>query len=97
MIRIDFDENFKIEGKIMDRFITELGYQEIAFRVIAAIFIGGIIGYEREKNNRPAGFRTHILVCLGAAITSIIQDRMRIDVLRLATTQRKQCKLLNWI
>ena len=66
MIRIDFDENFKIEGKIMDRFITELGYQEIAFRVIAAIFIGGIIGYEREKNNRPAGFRTHILVCLGA-------------------------------
>ncbi|AYZ73447.1 MgtC/SapB family protein [Fusobacterium necrophorum] len=71
----------------MDRFITELGYQEIAFRVIAAIFIGGIIGYEREKNNRPAGFRTHILVCLGAAITSIIQDRMRIDVLRLAATQ----------
>src|SRR3712207_4664363 len=87
MIRIDFNENFKIERKIMDRFITELGYQEIALRVIAAIFIGGIIGYEREKNNRPAGFRTHILVCLGAAITSIIQDRMRIDVLRLATTQ----------
>lgn len=49
MIRVDFDENFKIEGKFMDRFITELGYQEIAFRVIAAIFIGGIIGYEREK------------------------------------------------
>lgn len=67
----------------MDQFTTILGYPEIAIRIFAAIFIGGVIGYEREKNNRPAGFRTHILVCLGACIISIIQDRLRIDVLKL--------------
>lgn len=32
-----------------------------------------MIGYERENKNRPAGFRTHILVCLGAAVISMIQ------------------------
>lgn len=67
----------------MDQFTTILGYPEIAIRIFAAIFIGGVIGYEREKNNRPAGFRTHILVCLGACSISIIQDRLRIDVLKL--------------
>lgn len=68
----------------MDHFIVELSYQEIAIRTIAAIFIGGVIGYEREKNNRPAGFRTHILVCLGAAIISMIQDGLRLNILALA-------------
>lgn len=38
-----------------------------------AIVIGGAIGYERKFNNRPAGFRTHILVCVGATIVSMIQ------------------------
>ncbi|WP_438763577.1 MgtC/SapB family protein [Enterococcus sp. AZ194] len=35
--------------------------------------IGGVIGYEREQKNRPAGIRTHILVCIGAAIVALIQ------------------------
>jgi len=46
---------------------------EVAIRLALAVLIGGLIGYEREFKNRPAGFRTHILVCLGAAITSMIQ------------------------
>lgn len=40
----------------------------IIFRVFLAIVIGGVLGFEREKKNRPAGFRTYILVCLGAAM-----------------------------
>ena len=32
---------------------------------------GGVIGIEREHKRRPAGFRTHILICLGAAITTM--------------------------
>ena len=35
----------------------------VLIRVFLAGFLGGIIGYERESMNRPAGFRTHILVC----------------------------------
>ncbi|MBU3158196.1 MgtC/SapB family protein [Clostridium frigoris] len=46
---------------------------EVAIRLALAVLVGGLIGYEREFKNRPAGFRTHILVCLGAAITSMIQ------------------------
>ena len=46
---------------------------QVAIRLALAVVVGGLIGYEREFKNRPAGFRTHILVCLGAAITSMIQ------------------------
>ncbi|MBU3090975.1 MgtC/SapB family protein [Clostridium sp. CM028] len=46
---------------------------EVAIRLALAVLVGGLIGYEREYKNRPAGFRTHILVCLGAAVTSMIQ------------------------
>jgi putative Mg2+ transporter-C (MgtC) family protein len=46
---------------------------EVVIRLMLAAIVGGVIGYEREFKNRPAGFRTHILVCLGAAVTSMIQ------------------------
>lgn len=42
-------------------------------RLALAVFVGGLIGYEREYNNRPAGLRTHILVCIGASVVSLIQ------------------------
>ncbi len=48
-------------------------WYEVIIRLILAIIVGGLIGYEREYKNRPAGFRTHILVCIGAAVTSMIQ------------------------
>lgn len=41
---------------------------EILVRLLLAVLLGGLIGYEREHTNRPAGFRTHILVCAGAAL-----------------------------
>ncbi|WP_125151957.1 MgtC/SapB family protein [Clostridium rectalis] len=50
-----------------------MAIQEIVCRTLMAIIIAGIVGYERENKNRPAGFRTHILVCLGAAVISMIQ------------------------
>ncbi len=50
--------------------------QEIVLRLLLSIFIGGIIGYEREYTNSPAGFRTHILVSVGATIISLIQVQM---------------------
>lgn len=45
---------------------------EIAFRLLLACIFGGIVGYERERNDSPAGFRTHILVCLGAALIMVL-------------------------
>lgn len=46
---------------------------EIIERLFISIIMGGLIGYEREFKNRPAGFRTHILVCVGAAVISMIE------------------------
>ena len=43
----------------------------IIVRLVLAVICGGIIGIERERKRRPAGFRTHILICLGAAITTL--------------------------
>ncbi|MGB3366158.1 MAG: MgtC/SapB family protein [Acidaminobacteraceae bacterium] len=44
---------------------------DIFLRVGMACFFGGLIGIERESVNRPAGFRTHMLVCLGASIVML--------------------------
>lgn len=70
-----------IHELIQDRFASELSLSIVCFRVFLAILFGGIIGFEREKNNRPAGFRTHILVCIGAAIVSMIEDQLRINLM----------------
>ncbi len=40
-------------------------------RLLAAVIIGGLIGSERARHGRAAGMRTHILVCLGACMTSM--------------------------
>lgn len=49
-------------------FLAEPNLITIFIRAIAAIFCAGIIGYDRHTHGAPAGFRTHILVCLGAMI-----------------------------
>ena len=46
------------------------------FRLFLAILLGGAIGIERESRGRPAGLRTHILVCLGATIIMIASMRL---------------------
>jgi putative Mg2+ transporter-C (MgtC) family protein len=50
-----------------------MDYYQVVVRLLVAVAIGGLIGFEREHKNMPAGFRTHVLVCVGAAVTSMIQ------------------------
>jgi len=40
-------------------------------KLVAATLLGGLIGLERETHGRPAGLRTHILVCLGSALFAL--------------------------
>ena len=49
---------------------------EVALRIVLAIIIGGVVGFNREYENRPAGFRTHVLVCLGATVAALIQVQL---------------------
>ena len=44
----------------------------VVARIFLAMILGGCIGLEREKSKRPAGFRTHILVCVGSCMTALI-------------------------
>ena len=57
--------------------------QDIIIRILLSIFIGGIIGFNRERENVSAGFRTHALVCLGATIAALIQ----VELASLALSQ----------
>ena len=45
--------------------------ESVALRMLLAVLCGGIIGLERTFRRRPAGFRTHMLICLGAAMTTL--------------------------
>jgi putative Mg2+ transporter-C (MgtC) family protein len=47
-------------------------YVEIVFRIIAALVAGGLIGLERSHRGRPAGFRTHALVCLSSSLLMLV-------------------------
>ena len=44
---------------------------EMVLRLIMATALGAIIGYQRERAAKPAGLRTHILICVGAALFTI--------------------------
>ncbi|MGB0405204.1 MAG: MgtC/SapB family protein [Fusobacterium sp.] len=57
---------------------------DIIFRIFISIIIGGSIGYEREIKNRSAGLRTHVLVCIGACVVSLIQEELRRKSLELS-------------
>jgi putative Mg2+ transporter-C (MgtC) family protein len=74
---------------------SRIHYPVIFARLVGAIILGGIIGFEREARDHPAGLRTHILVSLAAAVFGIIaieavqmpglanDQQVRIDPLRV--------------
>lgn len=45
---------------------------EIILRLLLAAVFGGVVGYQREIVDRPAGFRTHVLVCTGSALMMMV-------------------------
>ncbi|MGY3749083.1 MgtC/SapB family protein [Vagococcus acidifermentans] len=60
---------------------------DIISRLFLAIIISGIIGFDREYKNRPAGIRTHILVCVGATIIALIQEQISLNALAQVTSR----------
>ena len=51
--------------------LRDINVLSVSVRMLLAAICGGVIGIEREFKRRPAGFRTHILICLGAAMTTL--------------------------
>lgn len=79
MIGLEILDEFLKNG-----FAESLTVKVVSLRLILAVIFGGMVGYTRERNNKPAGFRTHILVCFGAAIISMVQDQLRLNIMELA-------------
>lgn len=73
---------------IFDNF-REVNMISVTLRLVLAVICGGCIGLEREYKRRAAGFRTHILICLGAAVTMLTGEylyrvaRVNIDITRM--------------
>ena len=71
---------------------------EAVLRLLVAVVLGAVVGAEREANDQPAGLRTHIAVCLGAAVFGVVSTlgfdefeatrgttNVQIDVTRVAS------------
>ena len=58
----------------MAEYLIQENVAETAFRLLLALICGGVLGIERGRKNRPAGFRTYMLVCVGAALVMITNE-----------------------
>lgn len=84
----------------MEQVFAEFGHRTwvpfpiIAARLLLAAVLGAVVGFEREWQNRPAGLRTHMLVCLSGALIAILtieithvpffqDEAIRVDPIRL--------------
>jgi len=56
---------------------------EAGLRLLLAVAVGCVIGVERERKNRPAGMRTHVLVCVGAALIAVMERFLVVDALNM--------------
>ena len=58
--------------------LRELNIWSMMLRILLAMMMGGVVGMEREKKRRAAGFRTYMLVALGAAVTVMLGQYLNI-------------------
>jgi putative Mg2+ transporter-C (MgtC) family protein len=79
---------------VIEPFETYTSVSEMGVRMLLAVVLGALIGFEREYRNRPAGLRTHMLVALAASTFTTIalevfykaqhlSDRAPVDLLRV--------------
>ncbi len=64
--------------------LRDVNTLSIIIRLSLAAICGGLIGYDRGRKRRPAGFRTHILVCIGSALV-MITNQYIIEIMKYDT------------
>ncbi|HEX2933003.1 MAG TPA: MgtC/SapB family protein [Candidatus Binatia bacterium] len=81
---------------MLSSIFSDADFFNIALRLLAALAVGGLIGLERSYHGRPAGFRTHSLVCLSTSLLMLVtvyetrwfpevtQGRITLDPTRMA-------------
>ena len=63
--------NLQESFEIMSDVLQEVNMISVIARIALSIVIGGILGTERGLRNRPAGFMTYVLVCVGSTLSLI--------------------------
>jgi putative Mg2+ transporter-C (MgtC) family protein len=53
-------------------YLRQFNTASVLLRLTLAVLCGGLIGINREHKRRPAGFRTYMMVCMGAALTMVL-------------------------
>ena len=80
--------------QVFDPTVWQISYWEVTIRLVLSLILGGLVGLERELGGHSAGFRTHILVCLGSSAIVLLsmygfaefasEPNVRLDPARLA-------------
>ena len=65
-------------------FARQMSFSAVVVRMLAAALCGALVGLERELKRRPAGFRTHMLICVGASVT-VLTNLYLYQVMHLET------------
>ncbi|MBO5281395.1 MAG: MgtC/SapB family protein [Clostridia bacterium] len=74
--------------------MDKLMWYDVLLRLVVSTLIGLFIGLERERHHRPAGMKTHIMVCLGATIVSLIQVQIVCQALEIASSDPAYASVL---
>lgn len=82
--------------ELVDLDFQALNFITISVRVLMAIVVGAILGYEREKSNRSAGLRTHTLVCL-TACTVMMTNVYAYDFYEASSVTRMAAQVISGI
>ena len=77
--------------------LTEFNTVSVLFRLTLAMLCGGLIGFDRGRKHRPAGFRTHMLVCIGATLTMLISQYVSVVLHQGTDLTRFGAQVINGI
>lgn len=76
--------------------VLNLSLKEVVIRLTLSIIIAGCVGFEQEHKNRPAGIRTHILVCIGATIIALTQQSIAEEAFSLVRAYPKLATVIKY-
>ena len=78
-------------------YIGQLNIFTIALRLLLALFFGGIIGIERGRKLHPAGFRTHMLVCIGSCLAILTNQYISTELELASDVTRMGAQVISGI
>lgn len=82
---------------ILPDYLYDVNAVSVALRLFLAVLFGGAIGLERGATKHPAGFRTHILVCVGAALAMLTNQYIYESMTSMADPSRMGAQVITGV